>query len=93
MGKFVIVNMLQDGLEEWITEAVVLAPGEAILFFRWWLLKEGLPLGDARDVGFHVPGPVNWAGREAQVEMTVSMKHCTARSCQAIADAVSGKEN
>ena len=47
-----IANIFQDGLEEWSTEAVVLAPGEAILFFRWWSLKEGLPLGDARDVGF-----------------------------------------
>ena len=28
-----IANMFQDGLEEWITEAVVLAPGEAVLFF------------------------------------------------------------
>ena len=56
-----------------ITGAVVLAPGEVILFFRWWLLKEGLLLGDARDVGFHLGGPVNWASREAQVEMMVSI--------------------
>ena len=28
-----IADMFQDGLEEQITEAVVLAPGEAILFF------------------------------------------------------------
>ena len=30
-----IADMFQDGLEEQITEAVVLAPGEVILFFRW----------------------------------------------------------
>ena len=28
-----IANIFQDGLEEQITEPVVLAPGEAILFF------------------------------------------------------------
>ena len=36
------------------------------------MLKEGLPLGDARDVGFSLGSPVNCAEREAQVEMTVS---------------------
>ena len=64
--------MFQDCFEEWITEAVVLAPGEAIWFFRWQLLKEGLPLGDTRDFGFHSGSPVNWARREAQVETMVS---------------------
>ena len=43
-----IADMFQDGLEEWITEAIVLAPGETILFCAWWPLKEGLPLGNAR---------------------------------------------
>ena len=33
-----------------------LAHGEAILFLDWWSLKEGLPLGDAWDVGFHFGG-------------------------------------
>ena len=28
-----IVDMLQEGLKEQITKAVILAPGEAILFF------------------------------------------------------------
>ena len=64
--------MFQDGLEEWIAEAVVLATGETILFFGQQSLKEGLPLGDARDVGFHLGGPVNWARTEAQVKMMVS---------------------
>ena len=38
-----IADMFQDGLEEWITEAVVLAPGKAILFFGQWSLQEGFP--------------------------------------------------
>ena len=51
---------------------MVLAPREVILFFGQWLLKEGFPLGDARDVRFHLGSPVHWAGGEAQVEMMVS---------------------
>ena len=63
--SLLITDMFQDGLKEQITEAVVLAPREAVFFFGWWLLKEGLPLHDTRDVGFCLAGPVNWAGREA----------------------------
>ena len=65
-----IANMFQNGLEEWITESVAIAPREVILFFGWKLLKEGLD--DARDVGFHFGSPVNRARREAQVETVVS---------------------
>ena len=71
-----------------ITEAVVLASGEAILFFRW-LLQEGLPLGDARDVGFCLASTVNWSGRGAQVETMVSTVQ---EGNGAIADAIMGKE-
>ena len=70
--SFLIADMFQDDIEEWITEAVVLAPGEAILFFGKWSLNEGLPLGDARDVGFCLAGLVNRARREAQVETMIS---------------------
>ena len=77
--------MFHNGLEEWITEAVVLALGEAILFLRWRLLKEGLPHGDARDVGFCLGSLVNWARRESQVEMRVNTIQ---EGHQAIADAV-----
>ena len=85
---WLISNMFQDSLEEQITEGVVLAPGEAILSFRWQLLKWQLPLGDVRDVGFHMGNPVIWAGREAQLEMMVSTVQ---EGHQAIADAVVGK--
>ena len=51
-------DMFQEGLEEQITEDVVLAPGEPILFFGWWSCKKGLPLGNVRDVGFSLTGPI-----------------------------------
>ena len=47
-------------------------PVEAILFFGQWWLKEGLPLGNTRDVRFSLMGPINWAGRTAQIEATIN---------------------
>ena len=67
-----IVDMFEEGIEEQITKAIVLAPGEAFLFFGRWSLKEGLPLGNARDVGFSLMGPINWTGRTAHVEATIN---------------------
>ena len=66
-----IADMFQEGLEEQNTEAVVLAPGEAILFFGRQSLKEELPLRNTRDVGFSLMGPINWASRTAHVEATI----------------------
>ena len=66
-----IVDMFQEGLKEWITKAVVLTPGEAILFFGWWSHKEGLPLWNTRDVGFSLMDPIKWASRAAQVNTTM----------------------
>ena len=68
-----ITNMFQYGLKERITEAEVLAPGEAILFFGRWSCKEGFPYTSARDVGFSLTGTINWARRRAQVEATTDM--------------------
>ena len=65
--------MIQDGLEEQIIKAVTLAPGEAILSYGRQSCKERLPYTSARDVGFHLTGPINWAGRTVQVEATANM--------------------
>ena len=43
-----ILDMFQEGIEEQITKAVVLTPGEAFLFFGGQSLEEGLPLGNTR---------------------------------------------
>ena len=84
-----IADMFQDGLQEWITKAVVLAAGEAILFFERWLHKEGLPYTSARDVGFSLTGLINWAGRTAQVEATTNTVQ---EGHQAIVDTVMEKK-
>ena len=56
-------------------QAVVLASGEAILFFGWQSLKEKLPFGNTRDAEFSLTDPVNWARRAVQVELTVNTVH------------------
>ena len=61
-----IPDMFHNGLEEWLTEAVVLAPEEAILFFGRQSCKEGLSYIGARDVGFCLTGPVDGARRTVQ---------------------------
>ena len=42
-------------------------------------------MGNARDVGFSLTGPVNWGSRTVQVVVTVNTVQ---EGCQAIADAV-----
>ena len=80
-----IVDMFQEGIEEWIIKAVIFASGEAILFFGRQLLKEWLPLGNIIDVGFSLMGHIKWASRTAYEEATVNTVQA---GCQAIADAV-----
>ena len=84
-SKSLIAHKFQDDLKELITKAVILAPGEAILFFGRQLHKEGLPFGSARDVRFRLKGSVNWAERLPQVEATVNTVQ---EGHQAIADTV-----
>ena len=80
-----VVGMLQEGLEEQITEAVVPALREAILFFGWQSHKEGLPLEGTRDIGFCLMDLTSWSSMAAQVEVTVSTVQ---EGCHAFAEAV-----
>ena len=80
-----IADIFQEGLEERITKALVLAPGEAILFFGRQSLKERLPHTEARDIAFSMAGPLIWAGRQTQMKMAVDMVQ---EGCWAFADAV-----
>ena len=65
--------MLQEACPgDQITKAVVLAPREAILFFGRHSCREGLLCRKAKDVELTLRGPVNWAGRTVQVEVTTN---------------------
>ena len=64
-----ITNILQEAWpEDQITEAVVLSPEEAILFFGRYSRNEGLPYCRAGNIEFDLGGPFNWAGRPIQIE-------------------------
>ena len=69
----VIADMLQEAFpSDHITKAVVLALGEAILFFGRHSCKEGLLYRNSKEVDLSFRGPVNWARRTVQVEVTVN---------------------
>ena len=64
-----ITNILQEAwLEDGITEAVVLSPGQAILFFGRCSRNEGLPYHRARSIELGLGDPFNWAGRPTQIK-------------------------
>ena len=68
-----MTNILQQACpKDHITEAVVLAPEETILFFGWHSCNEGLLYCDAQDIEHVLTGSLTWAGRTAQVEKTVN---------------------
>ena len=48
-----------------LTEAVVIGPGKAILFYRRHSLGEGLKADEARDAAFLLTGAGTWVGRSA----------------------------
>ena len=85
-----ITDILQEACPgDWITKAVVLLPGEEILFFRRCSLKEGLLYSNAQDVELSLRGPVSLAGRTLQVEMTINTME---EDPQAIVNAIMEKK-
>ena len=68
-GGCLISDTLKEAwLDDWITEAVVLSPGEAVLFFGRHSKNKELPYCKARNVEFGLGDPFNWAGRSVQIE-------------------------
>ena len=69
MGGWLITDILQKAWPaDCITEAVVLSPGEVILFFSRHSKDEGISYCRARNIEFGLGGPFNWTGRSAQTE-------------------------
>ena len=62
----VIEDMLWDE-KSGLTEAVVMGPGWAILFYGRWSLGEGLSFCEACDAMFMLSGAINWVGNQAQL--------------------------
>ena len=60
--------MIEDMLQEaraGLTEAVVIGPGRAILFYGRHSMGEGLKADEARDVVFLLTGAGTWVGKMA----------------------------
>ena len=64
--------------------------GEAILFFRRHLHKEGLLYRNAKDIELSLRALVNWAERTVQLQATVTTVQ---EGHQAIVDAIMEKKN
>ena len=62
----VVEDMLWQG-RTGLTEAVVMGPGRAILFYGRCSLGEGLNLGEARDAAFTLTGVDTWVGKSAHL--------------------------
>ena len=59
----VVEDMVWDGKSRSHSER----PGRAILFYGWWLLGEGLSLGEAWNTTFMLSGAISWVGKQAQL--------------------------
>ena len=60
----VVEDMLQEA-RAGLTEAVVIGPGRAILFYGRCLMGEGLKVDKARDAAFLLTGAGKWVGKLA----------------------------
>ena len=60
----VVENMLQEA-RAGLTEAVVISPGRAILFYGRHLMGEGLKVDKARNATFPLTGSGMWVGKSA----------------------------
>ena len=60
----VVEDMLQE-VRAGLTEAVVIGPGRAILFYGRHLMGEGLKADEARDAAFLLTGAGTWVGKLA----------------------------
>ena len=60
----VVEDMLREA-RAGLTEAVVIGPGRAILFYGRHLMGEGLKADEARDAAFLLTGAGMWVGKSA----------------------------
>ena len=70
----IVEGMVLDGKAD-LTEAIVTGPGWAILFYRQWLLGEGLSLGEVWDAVFTLSGAISlgWQTSPTQCTKPISL--------------------
>ena len=62
----VVEDMLCDGRPS-LTEAIVMGPGQAVLFYGRQSLGEALSLGEVRDAMFTLSWTISWVCKQAQL--------------------------
>ena len=75
--------------EDHITEAMILSPGEVILFLGRCFKNEGIPYHRERDIEFGLWGQFNWAWRSVEIE---ALRKTDQEGCHAILEAVVEKK-
>ena len=68
----VVKDMLRD-IRARLTEAVVIGPGKAILFYGRHSMGEGLTVDEARDAAFLITGARTWVGKPAYLTTNPTM--------------------
>ena len=68
----VVEDMLRD-IRARLTEAVVIGPGKAILFYGRHSMGEGLMADEARDAAFLITGDGTWVGKPAYLTANPTM--------------------
>ena len=68
----VVEDMLRD-IRAGLTEAVVIGPGKAILFYGRCSMGEGLMANEARDAVFLITGARTWVGKLAYLSANPTM--------------------
>ena len=68
----VVEDMLRD-IRAGLTEAIVIGPGKAILFYGRHSMGEGLMVDEARDAAFLITGARTWVGKPAYLTANPTM--------------------
>ena len=85
-----ITDIIQEAWpDDCISKAMVLSPGEAILFFSRHSKNERLPYHKARDVEVCLGGPFNTARRSVQIE---ALRKTVQEGCHALLETVAEKK-
>ena len=82
----VVEDMLQK-VRAGLTEAVVIGPGRAILFYGRCSMGEGLKADEARDATFLLTGAGMWVGKSAYLTTDpITLQECKRAITQAVSD-------
>ena len=80
-----VEDMLQEA-RTGLTEAMVIGPGRAVLFYGRCLMGEGLKADEARDAAFLLTGAGTWVGKAAYLTDPMTIQEGKRAIAQAVSD-------